>query len=288
MTKRAKEVGQFSVASARAKLEALRRVLREMGAVVVGFSGGVDSTFLLAVAVQELGDRALAILIDAPMMPRWEIQEAQQLAGRLGARLRILQLDPLWVEGFRKNPPDRCYHCKRFLFGAVKEAAEKEGIRWVADGTNADDLRQVRPGRKALKELGIRSPLAEVGLTKSEIRELSRTLGLSTWSKPSNACLATRIPFNQEITVERLRRIERAETAVADLLPGVFRVRDHGELARLEVEVKVFARFAEANFRREVARRIQSAGFRHVCLDLMGYRPNEPEKTDLELEREGS
>ena len=256
--------------SAEPKLARLRAQLREMGSAAVAFSSGVDSTFLLRVAHEELGDRVVAVTVRSHTFPKRELEEAVAFCRAEGVRHEIIDSDELSIPGFAENPPDRCYHCKKAIFGKIIELAQANGLTAVLEGSNIDDDGDYRPGRRAIRELGVRSPLHDAGLTKVEIRELSKKMGLPTADKPSFACLASRFPYGEEITVDRLARVERAERFLLDLGFGQVRVRSHGDLARIEL--------CAADIPKAIAQRkkihdsLKSFGFGYVALDLQGYR----------------
>ena len=254
------------------KLDALRASLRDLGSALVAFSAGVDSTFLLRVAHEELGDRCVAATIRAPFVPEKEFDEAVSFCREVGVEHVVLDADLASIPMFAENPPDRCYHCKRYLFSRLVALARERGIAAVVEGSNLDDDRDYRPGARAIRELGVRSPLREAGLAKSEIRELSRSLGLPTADKPSAACLASRIPYGDRITPALLDRVGRAEALVADRFPGLaqLRVRVHGDLARLEVPPAEIPRLSPALPSLSAA--LLPLGFARVEIDPRGYR----------------
>jgi len=254
------------------KFDDLIHLLKKLGSVVVAFSGGVDSSFLLYAAHKALGDRAIAVLGTSPIHPKWEHQQAIDLARQLGVRLIGVETTEMQNEAFTSNPPNRCYICKKAIMGTLRELAEKEGFAHVIEGSNVDDLGDFRPGMDALKELGIHSPLLEVGLTKKEIRTLSKEIGLPTWDRPSMACLASRIPYGREITTQKLARVAVTELTLRDLGFDQLRVRDHGEIARIELKPDDIARAADERTRTAIIKAGESAGYTYVCLDLKGYR----------------
>jgi len=249
----------------------LKSLLTSYGRVAIGFSGGVDSTFLLWSALQALGaDKVLAVIADTPTLPRFEFASALQCAEQMGARILVVTPNALDDPSFAANPPDRCYLCKRRIFGMIKEVAAAQGFEIVLDGANVDDAADYRPGQRAAKELGIKSPLAEVGLTKAEIRASSLQAELPSAQLPSNACLATRIPSGTPITRERLGCIERAEGALHDLGFVHCRVRHHGDVARIEVPAGEIE--AVVKKRLAITEVLKAAGYRFAALDLEGYR----------------
>jgi len=259
------ETGQAAEKAAR--LEALLTPLRK---VVLAFSGGVDSTFLLAMLSKDPERKVIAVTALSSTHPRQEREEARRLAQQFSVEHREITGDEIHLEVFRNNPPDRCYHCKKHLFSRIDEIRGREGHEAVLDGSNADDLSDFRPGLRALQELGVRSPLQEVGLTKAEIRALSHEMGLRTWNKPSLACLASRIPYGTEITEQALTRIDRCETFLLKRVQGSVRVRYHGDLARIEVAPEAIPVLLEE--REALVRFFKEQGFTYVTFDLEGYR----------------
>jgi len=254
-----------------AKLVALENRLRSLGSAVIAYSGGVDSTFLIKVAHEVLGHQALAVTACSETYPLWEREEAVGTARAIGLRHRLIQTSELKVPGFADNHPDRCYFCKTELFRTLRKIADAEGMLHVLDGTTRDDLSDFRPGRRAAEEVGVLSPLLEAGLKKTEIRVLSKKLGLPTWDKPASACLASRIPYQSAITPEKLRQIELAEEHLRSLGIGQCRVRHHGEVARIEVAAEDIPRVC-GPLRLEIISCLRSIGFIYVTIDLAGYR----------------
>ena len=254
------------------KLVKLHSLLHEIGSAVVAFSSGVDSTFLLRVAHEELGERAVAVTVRSQLVPWRELDEAAAFCRKEGVRHAFIDFDACAVSAVADNPPDRCYHCKKAIFEKISAFARANGLAAVVEGSNADDDGDYRPGRRAIRELGIRSPLHEVGLTKDEIRAHSRLIGLSTWSKPSFACLASRFPYGERITAAGLERVERAEQWLHDAGLGLtqLRVRSHGDLARIEVPPCDIPRLAARGD--EIVAALKGLGFAYVTLDLQGYR----------------
>ncbi len=262
-----------------ARFDHLQDIIRRAGSAVVAFSGGVDSTFLLKVCADVMGERVLAVTARSETFPARELTEAESLARRMAVRHMVIDSHELDVPGFAANPPDRCFLCKTELFSKVKAIADQHQLKWVFDGNNLDDTGDYRPGRKAARELGVRSPLIEAELKKREIRTLSRQLGLPTWDKPSFACLSSRFPYHSRITRPALRCIEDAEDYLWQLGMRVFRVRHHDQLARLELGEKEMAMLLDRHLTGPIVNFLKSLGYTYVTLDMEGYRSGSMNET---------
>ena len=254
------------------KLTRLEEYIRGLGSLAVGFSGGVDSSLLLVVAANVLGDKAMAITGVDASIPERELKEAKEFCKEREIRHIICKVNPMKEESYRHNSPDRCYFCKHGIFTEIKKIAAENGIEYVAEGSNMDDLGDYRPGLKAVEELSVKSPLREAGLTKQDIREISKALGLPTWSKPAYACLASRFVYGEEITEEKLRMLDQAEQFLIEQGFLEERVRIHGNIARIEVPAKDIERLASEEIREAVYEKFKALGFMFVTIDMKGYK----------------
>jgi pyridinium-3,5-biscarboxylic acid mononucleotide sulfurtransferase len=254
------------------KFDKLKDILKELESVAVAYSGGVDSTFLLKVARDVLYDNVIAVTAKSSTYPEREFNEARKFVKQFGAKHIVITSEELEIEGFAKNPVNRCYFCKKELFTKIWYVAKENGIKHVLDGSNFDDTGDFRPGMKAAKELSVVSPLKAAELTKTDIRELSKRLGIPTWNKPSFACLSSRFPYGNEITVEKLSMVEKAEQLLMDMGFKQLRVRHHGDIARIEVASSEREKFFNVNLMDKVGTELQRLGFKYVTLDMLGYR----------------
>lgn len=258
--------------AAEEKEQNLRRMMRQMRTVLVAFSGGVDSSYLALIAAQELGKNALCVTGISPSVSGRQREEAEKIAESYGFNFLTIETAEMENPNYRANPSNRCYFCKTELYGKLTEMAGKRGIDFILDGTNTDDVGDYRPGKQAAKENGVRSPLIEVGLNKSEIRELSKKHGLPTWDKPASPCLSSRIAYGIPVTIERLSKVERGEEILRNLGFREFRVRVHDELARLEIAPDELERALSLEVTKHLAEEFRKLGFRYVTLDLQGFR----------------
>ena len=254
------------------KWDYLRSLLTGMKGAVLAYSGGVDSSVLLRAASEVLGPNLIAVTAISETYPPGELEPAKQFAAALEVRHLVLSTAELARDEFARNAPDRCFHCKSELFSKLRQIADSEGIAHILDGSNADDVHDYRPGRTAARELAVRSPLAEAGLTKQDIRSLARRMNMPMWDKPSLACLSSRIPYGTRITLDLLRKIQAAEDIVRAVGIRQVRVRHHGDIARIEVSQEDLLRFSAAEVRQRVVAAFKELGYAYVCLDLEGYR----------------
>lgn len=261
------------------KYNALREYISSLRSAAIAFSGGVDSTFLLKVSHDVLGDKAMAVTVSSCLFPQRELSESKHFCESNHIMQIVFTFDELNIKGFTDNPPDRCYLCKRELFSRIKAIAHEHKLEHVIEGSNLDDLKDYRPGMKAIDELGIKSPLRVAGLTKAEIRTLSRELGLSTWDKPSYACLASRFVYGEMISREKLKMIEHAEDLLLSLGFKQERVRIHGNIARIEIMPEDFTRIIQEDMRKRIYDSLKAMGFSYVTLDLSGYRTGSMNET---------
>lgn len=265
----------------------LKQDLKAMDKVIIAYSGGVDSAFLLKAASLSGLSEILAVTGVSESLQEDELSSAKELASSLNIKHLTIMTEELRNENYANNPPDRCYYCKKDLFGKLREIAEKGNYLFVLDGTNADDAKDWRPGRRAAMEEGVQSPLLDAGLNKKEIRELSRSLGLSTWDKPATPCLSSRFQYGQKITAEALGRVSRAETFIKKFGIKELRVRDHTETARIEVNAEDFKTLTDDTIRNEIVHFLKSLGYKYVTLDLQGFRSGSANEILTNIRRGG-
>lgn len=267
------------------KLLNLKEILMQMGEVVVAYSGGVDSAFLLKVAADTLGNKARAVLATSPTYPAKEFERAIEVANHIGVKLQVIATDELQNSDFSNNPVNRCYFCKSELFTKISELASLPQNKNMVDGSNFDDLNDHRPGMKALKELGVRSPLQEAQLTKQEIRELSKNMGLPTWNKDAMACLSSRFPYGEQITNKKLRMVDEAEDFLRENGFKNIRARHSKETLKIEVDSTQLVKLVQDPFRRELIRKMKEIGYEYVTIDLEGYRMGSLNPKELKLQK---